>query len=335
MPGSALRLSRCAVFVDLGLFGAVFGPGHVIGGADGLAARPARRGRRGQHAYLFWAASAAGKAVSQAVPGAEIGAWGMFFFHLRTRAGFFSKGVGPLWNATADSRMDESSESESDDIVQDNAIPETGEEEDGRDLDDIVQALVDAVRGQDDIDMCDLVTDHLRYASLRSRMGLEMRARTFCPPVVRRNVRIVAAGDLDPIDQEDVVSLLTRVEWACETIKGFAESSGKKHKKRGEFAAIGPLSSLLIEAFSKYLLDRTVAQVRYHTLGDFIEGCIEALNFPNDYEDVRRALGRLLEKMGIRTVRQLCEHPTVDTEKKRAEMAKLLSNKGRFKAQCK
>jgi hypothetical protein len=259
----------------------------------------------------------------------------MFFFHLRTRAGFFSKGVGPFWNETADSRMEESSESESDDILQDNTIPETGEEEDGRDLDDIVHALVDEVRGKDDIDMCDLVTDHLRYASLRSRMGLEMRARTFCPPVVRRNVGIVAAGDLDPIDQEDVVSLLTRVEWACETIKGFAESAGKKHKKRGESAAIGPLSSLLIEAFSKYLLDRTVAQVRYHTLGDFIEGCIESVNFPNDYEDMRRALGRLLEKMGIRTVRQLCEHPTVDTEKKRDEMAKMLSNKGRFKEQCK
>ena len=105
----------------------------------------------------------------------------MFFFHLRTRAGFFSKGVAPFWNETADLRMEESSESESDDIVQDNTIPETGDEEDGRDLDDIVQALVFEVRGKDDIDMSDQMIDHLRYASLRSCMGLGMRARSFLP----------------------------------------------------------------------------------------------------------------------------------------------------------
>ena len=92
----ALRLKQCAVFPDFGRNPADFGPPRAIGDAGGLAARPARRGRCGQHACLFWAALAAGKAVSQSVPGAEIGALGCFFFFFRTRAGFFfSKGVGP------------------------------------------------------------------------------------------------------------------------------------------------------------------------------------------------------------------------------------------------
>ena len=94
--GGALRLKQCAVFPDFGRNPADFGSPRAIGAAGGLAARPARRGRCGQHACLFLAALAAGKGVSQSVPGAEIGALGCFFFHLRTRAGFFfSKGVGP------------------------------------------------------------------------------------------------------------------------------------------------------------------------------------------------------------------------------------------------
>ena len=154
------------------------------------------------------------------------------------------------------------------------------------------------------------------------------------PAVVRRKVQIAAAADLDPLDPEDVESLLTRVEWADAKAAEFRASAAKKHKAVGEFSAIGPLSKELIEAFVKYLLARTVAQVRYHTIGDFIDGCIECTNYEN-YEDMRRALGRLLENMGIATVRQLGEHPTVDTETKREEVGKMLSHKGRFAAQCK
>ena len=61
--------------------------------------------------------------------------------------------------------MEESSESESDEYrVQDDTIPETGEEEDGRDLAEIVHALVFEVRGKVDDDMSDQMIDHLRYA---------------------------------------------------------------------------------------------------------------------------------------------------------------------------
>ena len=80
VAGGALRLKLCAVFGDFVRNPADFGPQLAIGGADGLAARPARRGRCGQHACPFWAAPAAGKGVSQAVPGADIGGMGEVFF---------------------------------------------------------------------------------------------------------------------------------------------------------------------------------------------------------------------------------------------------------------
>ena len=78
--GGPLRLKQCAVFADFGRNPADFGPQLALGGAYGLAARPARRGRCGQHACLFWAALPAGKGVSQAGFSAKIAALGCFFF---------------------------------------------------------------------------------------------------------------------------------------------------------------------------------------------------------------------------------------------------------------
>ena len=95
MTCGALRLKQCAVFADFGRNPADFGPQLAIGGAYGLAARPARRGRCGQHACLFWAALAAGKGVSQAGFSAKIAALGCFFSFIAPVPGSFSNGVAP------------------------------------------------------------------------------------------------------------------------------------------------------------------------------------------------------------------------------------------------
>ena len=67
--------------------------------------------------------------------------------------------------------MEGESEGEGDDYVQDSRIPTTGDELDNRDLGDIVRALVFDVVGEDDIDMRDRLTDHLRYASCAQSHG--------------------------------------------------------------------------------------------------------------------------------------------------------------------
>jgi hypothetical protein len=93
--GGALRLKQCADFADFGRNPADFGPQLAIGGAYGLAARPARRGRCGHHACLFWAALAAGKGVSQAGFSAKIAALGCFFFIFYPVVLLFENGVAP------------------------------------------------------------------------------------------------------------------------------------------------------------------------------------------------------------------------------------------------
>jgi len=89
----ALRLKQCAVFADFGRNPADFGPQLAIGVAYGLAARPARRGRCGQHACLFWAALAAGKGVSQAGFSRQNRGIGLFFFIYAPVPGSFQKGL--------------------------------------------------------------------------------------------------------------------------------------------------------------------------------------------------------------------------------------------------
>ena len=126
----------------------------------------------------------------------------------------------------------------------------------------------------------------------------------------RRKVGVTAAASLDPFDGEDVTSLFTRVRWAEGMISEFRASAAKKHKAVGEFPKVPALAPDLIEAFSQYWKDRTVAQVKFHTVCDLVEACFEATSFPN-FKALRSALERLLANMGIKTVRHMCELPLV------------------------
>ena len=132
----------------------------------------------------------------------------------------------------------------------------------------------------------------------------------------RRKVGVTAAASLDPFDGEDVTSLFTRVRWAEGMISEFRASAAKKHKAVGEFPKVPALAPDLIEAFSQYWKDRTVAQVKFHTVFDLVEACFESTSFPN-FKALRSALERLLANMGIKTVRHMCELPLVDSQDKR------------------
>jgi hypothetical protein len=141
--GGALRLKQCAVFADFGRNPADFGPPRAIGAAGGLAARPARRGRCGQHACLFLAALAAGKGVSQSVPGAEIGALGCFFFiYAPVPGSFFRKGLARIWKRQMATRPADANDGGDVGL-------ELGEERDDRPLGCIIRDVVEIAYGFD------------------------------------------------------------------------------------------------------------------------------------------------------------------------------------------